>query len=252
MTRLTDQVEEEDEYIYVENIGDWAIGDELAILATQLDPVQNDYAFITAIETDDDLGHKISLDRMLTYRHFGSTEDDWTDSADIDLRGEVYKLNRNIKIVGEDIETWGGQIIVQDYQENDGTDRSGYVYFEEIQVYNCSQVDTEKAAIRFELNTLHTKQSYIKSSAFHHGNGWALGIYDSYNIELYDNVFFSFSTIGAKLKNAKHIYAEGNVMAGIWERDFNQSMLLDARAGWMLGEGSSGETPPINVTFIDN
>jgi hypothetical protein len=71
-------------------------------------------------------------------------------------------------------------------------------------------------------------------------------------VELYDNIFFSFSTIGARFRNARHIHAERNVMAGIWERDFNQSMLLDTRAGWMLGEGTSGETPPINVTFIEN
>jgi len=41
------------------------------------------------------------------------------------MRGEVLLLNRNIKIAGQDIESWGAQFVTSDTIENDGTMRFG-------------------------------------------------------------------------------------------------------------------------------
>jgi len=99
---------------------------------------------------------------------------------------------------------------------------------------------------------MHTRSSYIRKSAFSHGNGHAVGIYESERIEFHDNVFFSFSTIGMKFEGSSDLVLENNVVVNIWERDFNQSMLLDTRAGYMMGDGPGLDAPPKNVTMKNN
>jgi len=132
MTRLYTSARKGDDFIVVHDCGDWADGDEIGLAATRMDYKENDYAFISGAPVDNGDSCTINLDRELTYFHFGSEETDWSNNRDIDLRGEVFKLNRSVKIVGEDVETWGGQIVVQDFLETDLTQRSGYVWFDNI------------------------------------------------------------------------------------------------------------------------
>jgi hypothetical protein len=57
------------------------------------------------------------------------------------MRGEVILLSRSIIIAGEDIESWGGQIVTSDTQEvYDGTItfRSGQTFMDHVEIYNCS------------------------------------------------------------------------------------------------------------------
>ena len=37
------------------------------------------------------------------------------------MRGEVVLLSRNVRIVGNETEEWGGQILTSDFVEGDGT-----------------------------------------------------------------------------------------------------------------------------------
>lgn len=93
----------------------------------------SDYKIITAIE-----GGLITLDTPLKYYHWGSPESTEEEYNGVDMRGEVVLLNRNIKIRGEDVDGWGGQVMVSDYFETDGTWRKGQLIFDHVQVYNCS------------------------------------------------------------------------------------------------------------------
>jgi len=137
------------------------------------------------------------------------------------MRGEVFLLSRNIKIQGEDFETWGGQIVVIDYEDtSNGLLKSGYLWMDEVQVYNCSQMDTAKAALRFEWNLAHTHVSIVKNSAFHHGNGWGLNMKRANNVEFYNNLFYSFSTIGSSFDIIQNVVLDGNTVSSIFERDF--------------------------------
>ena len=58
------------------------------------------------------------------------------------MRGEVLLLTRNINIRGEDIESWGGQIVTSDTVEINTLGqmavRSGSTIMENVEVYNCS------------------------------------------------------------------------------------------------------------------
>lgn len=97
-----------------------------------MDPLEIDYVTISGSPSSESCGYRINLVETLTYRHFGSTETDWSDHGGLDLRGEVSLLTRNVKVVGEDTETWGGQIVVVDFVESDGTERSGYVWMDSV------------------------------------------------------------------------------------------------------------------------
>ena len=83
-------------------------------------------------------GGLLTLDKDLDYYHYGegaSTADEYNG---IDVRGEVLLLSRNIKILGEDNDGWGGQVMVTDMFESDGTWRKGSIIMDNVQVYNCS------------------------------------------------------------------------------------------------------------------
>ena len=65
----------------------WRVGDEIVLASTDFDPRQAERRTITAIN-----GKTLTLDRKLDYMHFGKI------TFDVDQRGEVGLLTRNIKI----------------------------------------------------------------------------------------------------------------------------------------------------------
>jgi len=69
------------------------------------------------------------------------------------MRGEVIMLTRNIKILGEDIDSWGGHVLTGDTAEinDDGTikERIGSTYLDWVEMHNMSQIDTDHAALRW-------------------------------------------------------------------------------------------------------
>jgi cell migration-inducing and hyaluronan-binding protein len=73
--------------IQVLNAAGWRVGDEIVLASTDYDPRQAERRTITAIK-----GNSITLDRKLDYMHFGKI------TFDVDERGEVGLLTRNIKI----------------------------------------------------------------------------------------------------------------------------------------------------------
>src|SRR5690606_23106943 len=65
----------------------WRVGDEIILASTDFDPKQAERRTIAAIS-----GNTITLDKPLDYMHFGKI------TFDVDERGEVGLLTRNIKI----------------------------------------------------------------------------------------------------------------------------------------------------------
>lgn len=69
-----------------------------------------------------------------------------------------------------------------------------------VEIYNCSQWDTYKAAIRFEgASTLH---SMISNSAIHNGLGWGANIINSANIYMKNNWFYDFRPVGVAIDSS--------------------------------------------------
>jgi hypothetical protein len=58
------------------------------------------------------------------------------------MRGEVILLSRNVKIVGEDNDSWGGHVTVSDIVDDKDQERNGEIIFDSVEIYNCSQRNT--------------------------------------------------------------------------------------------------------------
>ena len=66
----------------------------------------------------------------------------------------------------------------------------GETYFDNVEIYNCSQYDTYKAALRFEGAKLG--RSRVSNSAIHHGLGIAIHVEFAENILIQGNNIFNF------------------------------------------------------------
>jgi cell migration-inducing and hyaluronan-binding protein len=73
--------------IQVLDASGWRVGDEIVLASTDFDPRQAERRTIAAIK-----GNTITLDRKLDYMHFGKI------TFDVDERGEVAMLTRNIRL----------------------------------------------------------------------------------------------------------------------------------------------------------
>src|SRR6266704_2399303 len=86
-TKLSRTAEAGSNSIQVLNAAGWRVGDEIVLASTDFDPRQAERRTISAIS-----GNTITLDKKLDYMHFGKI------TFDVDERGEVGLLTRNIKL----------------------------------------------------------------------------------------------------------------------------------------------------------
>src|SRR5271156_4056050 len=86
-TKLAKTAEAGSTSIEVLSAADWKAGEEIVLASTDFDPRQAERRTITAIK-----GNTITLDKKLDYMHFGKI------TCDVDERGEVAMLTRNIKL----------------------------------------------------------------------------------------------------------------------------------------------------------
>jgi hypothetical protein len=132
------------------------------------------------------------------------------------MRGEVMLLTRNILIQGEDVDSWGCNIVTSDIVEFDLTMRYGQLVLDHVEVFNCSQIDTYKSAIRFE--SAMTKVSTISNCAIHNGYSWAINVKRSNNVELKNNMIYNFRPIAISIDYAENITVDSNVVGHIVDR----------------------------------
>jgi hypothetical protein len=66
------------------------------------------------------------------------------------MRGEVLSLSRNIKVIGQPVESFGVQIVTADIMEFNGDLREGKLTLDSVEIQFGGQKDTEKGAIRYE------------------------------------------------------------------------------------------------------
>ena len=86
-TKLSKTADAGSNSIDVLNAAGWRVGDVIVLASTDFDPHQAERRTIAAIR-----GNTITLDKKLDYMHFGKI------TFDVDERGEVGMLSRNIKI----------------------------------------------------------------------------------------------------------------------------------------------------------
>jgi cell migration-inducing and hyaluronan-binding protein len=86
-TKLSKTADAGSNSIEVLNAAGWRVGDEIVLASTDFDPRQAERRTISAIR-----GNTITLDKKLDFMHFGKI------TFDVDERGEVGMLTRNIRI----------------------------------------------------------------------------------------------------------------------------------------------------------
>jgi len=58
------------------------------------------------------------------------------------MRAEVILLSRNIKILGENVMSWGGRILTSDamaFRDGEIVFYQGSTYMDHVEIHNCSQ-----------------------------------------------------------------------------------------------------------------
>src|SRR5262245_27945467 len=86
-TKLSSTANAGSNSIQVLNAAGWRVGDEIVLASTDFNPRQAERRTISAIR-----GNTITLDKNLEYMHFGKI------TFDVDERGEVGMITRNIKL----------------------------------------------------------------------------------------------------------------------------------------------------------
>jgi len=155
----------------------------------------------------------------LRYYHWGAPKSTADKFSGADMRGEVIFLSRNIKILGEDIDSWGGHFLTGDTVDFSGgkmKTRIGSTYMDWVEMRNLSQADSERAAMRWEY--AYEGKSEITNCAIHNGYGWAMKIENSRNILIKGNNIYNFRPIGIMISNVKDVTVDGNVVAHITKR----------------------------------
>jgi hypothetical protein len=230
MSRLLQPAQKGDTSFFVDTGLDWVAGDRLALLPTSYKWDAWDEVFVDAYDAETG---EVTATSALDYYHFGQAESTGDLYDGLDIRGEVILLTRNVRIQGEDIESWGGQIVAGFFMEEDATFRYGQVHFDNIELYNMSQIDTFKAAIRWENNA--KGHSSVTNCAFHNGYGWAVNVKTSANVLLKDNVIWNFRPVGLGVQTSSNVTVDGNVVGKIVSRTtFAGQMLLDKEGAFSI------------------
>ena len=163
--------------IEVLNAAGWRVGDEIVLASTDYDPRQAERRTISAIS-----GNTITLDKKLDYMHFGKI------TFDVDERGEVGLLTRNIKIqASADAEQsfFGGHIMAMP---------SSQMYVEGVELNRMGQnLTLARYPIHWHL-VGDAKGQYIKNAAIHDTYSRCVTVHGTNDLQVENNV--TYNTVG--------------------------------------------------------
>lgn len=91
-------------------------------------------------------------------------------------------LTRNVRILGTDTDAWGGQVVVSDKTEENGVKRTGVLELDSVEIFNCSQRQTQNSALRFQSAT--GGHSKVLNSAVWGSRAWGFGAMFSANLHI--------------------------------------------------------------------
>jgi cell migration-inducing and hyaluronan-binding protein len=160
--------------IQVLNAASWRVGDEIVLASTDYDPRQAETRTITAIS-----GNNITLDKGLDYMHFGKI------TFDVDQRGEVGLLTRNIKIhASADAEQsfLGGHIMAMP---------SSKMYVSGVELHRMGQnLTLARYPIHWHL-VGEGKGQYIRNAAIHDTYSRCVTVHGTNNLQIENNVTYN-------------------------------------------------------------
>jgi hypothetical protein len=163
--------------IQVLNAAGWKVGDEIILASTDFDPRQAERRTITAIS-----GSNLTLDKKLDYMHFGKI------TFDVDQRGEVGLLTRNVKVqASADAEQSykGGHIMAM---------VTSKVFVSGVELNRMGQhMELARYPIHWHLVN-DGKGQYIKNASIHDTYNRCVTIHGTHNLQVENNV--TYNTVG--------------------------------------------------------
>jgi hypothetical protein len=163
--------------IQVLNASGWRVGDEIVLASTDYDPKQAERRTITAIS-----GNNVTLDRKLDYMHFGKI------TFDVDERGEVGLLTRNIKVqASADAEASykGGHIMAM---------VTSKMFVEGVELNRMGQhMELARYPIHWHL-VGDGKGQYIRNASIHDTFNRCVTVHGTNNLRVENNV--TYNTVG--------------------------------------------------------
>jgi G8 domain len=163
--------------IEVLNAAQWKAGDEIVLASTDYDPRQAERRTISAVN-----GNTITLDKPLEYMHFGKI------TFDVDERGEVGLLTRNIKVQGSEDAAqsfFGGHIMAM---------VTSHMYVEGVELNRMGQnLTLARYPIHWHVAGDATGQ-YIRNAAIHDTYNRCVTVHGTHNLRVENNV--TYNTVG--------------------------------------------------------
>jgi hypothetical protein len=164
--------------IQVLNAAGWRVGDEIVLASTDFDPRQAERRTIAAIK-----GNTITLDRKLDYMHFGKI------TFDVDERGEVGLLTRNIRIQAsadaEQAPFFGGHVMAMGASK---------MFVEGVEFNRMGQhLTLARYPIHWHLIG-DAKGQYIRNAAIHDTFNRCVTVHGTNNLQVENNV--TYNTVG--------------------------------------------------------
>jgi cell migration-inducing and hyaluronan-binding protein len=176
-TKLAKTAEAGSNSIEVLDAAGWRVGDEIVLASTDFDPRQAERRTISAIR-----GNRITLDKNLEYMHYGKI------TFDVDERGEVGMLTRNIRIqASADAEQshFGGHVMAMGQSK---------MYVSGVELTRMGQ-HLVKARYPIHWHLIGEGQGqYIRNSAVHDTFNRCVTVHGTNNLRVENNV--TFNTVG--------------------------------------------------------
>jgi cell migration-inducing and hyaluronan-binding protein len=173
-TKLARTAEAGSNTIEVLNAAEWQVGDELVLASTDYDPRQAERRTIAAIS-----GNTLTLDKALEYMHFGKI------TFDVDERGEVGLLTRNIKVqASPDAEQsfFGGHIMAM---------VTSKMYVDGVELNRMGQnMELARYPIHWHLIG-EGKGQYIRNAAIHDTFSRCVTVHGTNNLQVENNVTYN-------------------------------------------------------------
>jgi cell migration-inducing and hyaluronan-binding protein len=176
-TKLAKTAEAGSTSIEVLNAAGWRVGEEIVLASTDFDPRQAERRTISAIR-----GNTITLDKKLDYMHFGKI------TFDVDERGEVAMLTRNIRLqASADAEQsfFGGHVMAMNGSK---------MFVEGVEFQRMGQnLTLARYPIHWHLLGDADGQ-YIRNAAIHNTYNRCVTMHGTNNLRVENNV--TFDTVG--------------------------------------------------------
>ena len=177
-TKLSKTADAGSTSIEVLNAAGWRVGDEIVLASTDFDPRQAERRTIAAIR-----GNAITLDKKLDYMHFGKI------TFDVDERGEVGMLTRNIRLQASadaaEAPFYGGHVMAMGASK---------MFVEGVEFNRMGQnLTLARYPIHWHL-VGDAKGQYIRNAAIHDTYNRCVTVHGTNNLQVENNV--TYNTVG--------------------------------------------------------